>query len=142
MLSRPEQLLLPRPFYTAMLEHAQSALPNECCGVLAGVRDGNILRAEAWHKLVNEAESPTEYHAGDCLFAVYKAMREQGHEFVAIYHSHPKTAPVPSKKDLARNFYGDCVVHFIISLQGPESELRGWWLMEDAFEEASWKVID
>jgi [CysO sulfur-carrier protein]-S-L-cysteine hydrolase len=141
-LSRPDHLLLPREIYMAILEHAKSELPNECCGMLAGVREGNVLSVKACHKLVNEAKSPTEYFAAECLFQVHRTMRESGHHEIAIYHSHPKSPAIPSKKDLERNAYGDSVVHFIISLNGAEPELRGWWLTEDAYEEARWTVID
>jgi proteasome lid subunit RPN8/RPN11 len=125
-----------------MLEHAQAELPNECCGILAGVRDGDELIAADRHPLTNEAASPTEYLAADSLFAVHKTMRERGQEIVAIYHSHPTSAPIPSKKDLERNFYGDSVVHFIIGLSGAEPELRGWWLEEQTFESADWKILE
>jgi [CysO sulfur-carrier protein]-S-L-cysteine hydrolase len=125
-----------------MVEHAQAELPNECCGLLAGVRDGDTLRVEAWHPLVNEAGSPIEYHAEKSLFQAVKEMREHGHDIVAIYHSHPSSAPVPSKKDMQRNFYGDAVVHFIVGLDGPEPVLRGWWLQEDEFDEAVWEIVE
>lgn len=134
-MSRPVHLLLPRPFYLVMLEHAKAELPNECCGVLAGVRDGDTLRVEAQFPLVNEAGSPVEYLSEPrSMFAAVKAMRERGLEIVAIYHSHPTTEPVPSKTDLARN-YSPEVVNFIISLSGPEPTMRGWWLTDDTYEE-------
>jgi proteasome lid subunit RPN8/RPN11 len=117
-------------------------LPNECCGLLAGVHDGAALSVQALHQLINEANSPTEYRAEKCLFEAHKKMRDSGHDIVAIYHSHPTSAPVPSKKDLARNFYGDSVVHFIIGLSGAAPEMRGWWLTEDAYEEAAWNLVD
>jgi proteasome lid subunit RPN8/RPN11 len=101
-----------------------------------------VLRVLAVHLLVNEADSPTEYHAEKSVFEATKAMRQAGHDIVAIYHSHPTSEPIPSKKDLERNFYGDCVVHFIIGLAGPTPLLRGWWLTESAFEEAAWEIID
>jgi proteasome lid subunit RPN8/RPN11 len=127
-----------------MIQHAQTELPNECCGQLAGVRDGAVLRALAWHPLVNKSESPeTEYEGTpDSLIKAHKEMRERGHDIVAIYHSHPTSKPIPSKKDLERNGHGDCVVHFIIGLQGPEPIVRGWWLAETTFAEAAWEIVE
>src|SRR5262249_26238583 len=127
-LSRPEQLLLPRQFYNAMIAHAQSELPNECCGMLAGLREGNVLRVEACFPVVNQAAGPVAYRSEPhSMFAADKERRRLGLEFVAIYHSHPTSAPIPSRTDLARN-YSDDVVNFIISLNGLEPEMRGWWL--------------
>src|SRR6516165_12009710 len=141
MLSSSDHLLLPRPFYQAMIQHARTELPNECCGLLAGVRDGAVLRVEALHPLVNESASPVEYlSASGSLIKAYKEMRQRGHDVVAIYHSHPTSEPVPSKKDLERNFHGDGVVHFIIGLQGAEPIVCGWWLTEATFAGAAWEI--
>lgn len=140
MVSRSEHLLLPRHFYVAMLAHAQSELPNECCGIFAGVREGEALSVLAHFPLINEAGSPTRYYAAP--FAAEKACRAAGHEFLAIYHSHPTSAPIPSATDLERNFYGDSVIHLIVGLNGPEPIVRGWWLAETSFTEAEWRISD
>ena len=70
-----------------------------------------------------------------------KDMRAQGLEIVAVYHSHPTTEPVPSRKDLERR-YSEDVVHFIISLKDREPLMRGWWLREDQYAEANWEIVD
>ena len=125
-----------------MVQHARTELPNECCGLLAGVREGTALRVLARHPLVNEAASPIEYRSEPrSMFEAVKAMRTAGHEIVAIYHSHPTSAPVPSETDLAR-YYSSDVVHFIIGLEEPEPITRGWWLTEATFAEASWEIVE
>jgi [CysO sulfur-carrier protein]-S-L-cysteine hydrolase len=125
-----------------MVAHAKSELPNECCGMLAGLREGNVLRVQAWFPLVNEAKSPVEYLSDPrSMFAADKERRRLGLEFVATYHSHPTSAPIPSRTDLART-YSDDVVNFIISMSGPEPEMRGWWLTLESFDEANWSLID
>ena len=125
-----------------MVHHAQTELPNECCGLLGGVRDGDTLRVEAWYPLVNEAASPTEYLSEPrSMFEAEKARRKLDHEFLAIYHSHPTSAPIPSKTDLARNYSPD-VLNFIIGLGGLEPLVRGWWLNETKFEEAVWEIVE
>jgi proteasome lid subunit RPN8/RPN11 len=125
-----------------MVQHAKSELPNECCGVLAGLRDADALHVLARHPLVNEAASPVEYLSEPrSMFDAVKAMRQDGHEILAIYHSHPTSEPVPSKTDLARN-YGPDTLNFIIGLSGPEATVRGWWLIEDAFAEAAWQIVE
>lgn len=141
-MSRSENLLLPRTFYDAMVQHAQAELPNECCGLLAGVRDGNVLRVMASHALVNEAASPFEYLSEPrSMFEATKAMRRAGHEILAVYHSHPTSAPSPSETDLQRCYSSD-VIHFIVGLEGPAPQVRGWWLTLTTFEEAAWQVVE
>jgi proteasome lid subunit RPN8/RPN11 len=55
---------------------------------------------------------------------------------LAIYHSHPTAAPVPSKKDIKRNTYGPAVAWVIIGLAGAAPEVRAWWLSESGYREA------
>jgi [CysO sulfur-carrier protein]-S-L-cysteine hydrolase len=142
MLSRSERLLLPRRNYLAMVQHAQTELPNECCGLLAGERDGDELRALVWHPLVNEAASPIEYHSEPrSMFLVTKEMRKSNHDVLAIYHSHPASEPIPSRTDLERNYSPD-VVNLIVSLNSPDPLVRAWWLTESEFMEAAWTIVD
>ena len=125
-----------------MVRHARTELPNECCGLLAGVREGDTLRVLAWHPLINEAASPTKYLSdGRSMLKADRAMRDAGHEIMAVYHSHPTSEPIPSRTDLEWEYYAD-VVHFIIGLSGPEPLVRGWWLSKNAFDEAAWHVVE
>ena len=142
MLSRSARLLLPRRILQAMVEHAQAELPNECCGLLAGEQDGEILRARVWYPLVNEAASPIRYLSEPRgMFLAVKDMRASSYEVVAIYHSHPTSEPIPSRTDLEQNYSPD-VVNFIIGLKGTPPLVRGWWLTETTFEEAAWEIVE
>ena len=141
-MSRSVHLLLPRQFYGAILKQARTELPNECCGLLAGVREGDVLRVEKVYPLVNEAASPVEYQSEPrSMFAADKDMRALGIEILATYHSHPSGEPVPSKTDLERS-YGSDVIHFIIGLKSEPPSLRGWWLTETSFSEAAWEILE
>lgn len=128
-----------------MLAQAVAELPNECCGLLAGTIDTSgpepVARVTHRYPLVNAAGSPVTYDADPkSLFQAHKAMRQAGVELLAIYHSHPTSEPVPSKTDRERNYYGAEVVHFIISLQGPEPVMRGWRIDGDVVTETQWQV--
>jgi [CysO sulfur-carrier protein]-S-L-cysteine hydrolase len=128
-----------------MFTQAAAERPLECCGLLAGPpADGATeLRVERCYPLVNAAASPAEYESeSHSIIAAYKDMRRQGWEILAVYHSHPTALPVPSRKDLERNYYGESVVHFIISLQSAQPELRGWWLTATDYQEAAWEVVE
>jgi proteasome lid subunit RPN8/RPN11 len=144
----PFRLLLPRQFLDEMVLHARQAAPNECCGLLAGKIEiqapgEHMARVEQRFPLVNAAASPTAYD-GDVssLLRAHKAMRALGIELVGIYHSHPTSLPVPSRTDLERNFYGEHVVHFIVSLQGEPARIRSWWLKPDTFAEAKCEITE
>jgi proteasome lid subunit RPN8/RPN11 len=123
-----------------MVGQARSELPNECCGLLAGRYDegpaglvGRVLRR---YPLVNAAQSPRQFASEPySMFAAVKAMRKHHLEILAVYHSHPTSAPIPSRTDLAQSFSPD-VMNLIISLRTPAPVLRGWWLADAGFTEA------
>ena len=156
-----------------MLEQAQAELPNECCGLLAGRVEGGVGRVEMRYPLANEAYAPRKFTAqprgliGSIhrrrswrrqtreynaevkgLIDADKVMRAKAIDLLAIYHSHPMSEPVPSRTDLARNFYGTCVMYLIIGLAREAPSpcaawfTRAWWLNETDFVEASWELID
>jgi hypothetical protein len=58
---------------------------------------------------------------------------------LAAYRSRPVSDPVPSKTDLERNHFEE-VMHLIISLKADEPVMRGWWLREQDYREAEWKL--
>jgi proteasome lid subunit RPN8/RPN11 len=135
------QLLLPARFLSEMVAQARAELPNECCGLLAGRVAEGVGRVEVRYPLVNVAASPVEYLSNDReLFKAHRDIRARGFELLAVYHSHPTSDPVPSRKDLERNYQGDTTVHFIISLRTGEAVVRAWRLGEAAFQEVTWEV--
>lgn len=128
----PARLVIPRPLLDAVVAHALEESPNECCGLLAGIVEGDIARATEVHRVVNELASPTAFRTeARGLFAAYRAMRAAGTDVIAVYHSHPSSAPVPSRRDIDENTYGRCVAWLIVGLAGPEPEVGVWWLSED-----------
>jgi proteasome lid subunit RPN8/RPN11 len=135
------RLLIPRPLLDAVLAHARAELPNECCGLLAGVIEGDVGRVTQHFPVGNDLASPTEYatNARDMLAAL-KATRSAGTDVLAIYHSHPTSVPVPSRKDLDRNFWGEAAVHVIVGLAGDEPDVRAWWLTETDYRPAAFEI--
>ena len=158
-------LKVPREVVNDMVAHARAELPNECCGLLAGrlpeadssvpsplVGEGQgggsptktdtalVVRR---YPLTNQAGSPIEYLSDpNSLFTAHRDMRRLGLDVLAIYHSHPTSEPIPSRKDIERNNYGAEVLHLIISLSGAEPRIRGWRLSPDAYAETDWTVIE
>src|SRR5947208_2271300 len=103
-----------------MVRQALAERPNECCGLLAGtVEDGPngpIGRVERRYALVNAAASPVEYESEPrSMFAAVRDLTRQRLDILAVYHSHPTSAPLPSRKDRQRNYSPD-VVNLIVSL--------------------------
>ena len=144
-MSIPFRLLIPRILLDELIEQACAENPNECCGLLAGiVEDGEgrkFGRVERRYPLVNAAASPVEFESEPrSMFAAVRDMTSRGLDVLAVYHSHPTSPPVPSKKDLARN-YSPEVVNLIVSLTTTPPTVRGWWLTDVEYREAEWEVV-
>lgn len=136
----PFRLRIPRPIHEEMLARAVAARPLECCGLLAGTVANGVGEVRAIFPLVNELHSATEFVSEPRgLFMAMKAMRADGVDVLAVYHSHPSSAPVPSRLDRERN-YSEAVVNLIVGFPDGEPEVRGWWLSETDAREAEWTV--
>lgn len=143
-MSTSFRLLLPRRLYDDMVAQALAELPNECCGLLAGkfVTTGSERLGQVTHRypLINAAASPTEYLSEPkSMFAADRAMRQDGVDILAVYHSHPTTDPVPSRTDHERNYTPE-IMNLIISLKGDTPNVRAWWLTDLEHHEAEWEV--
>jgi proteasome lid subunit RPN8/RPN11 len=96
------RLLLPRKFVEAMIAQALAERPNECCGVLGGVVEegGSAARVLECYPLVNAAETPTVEYLSEprSMFTAVRDMTTRGLDIVAVYHSHPTSAAIPSGK--------------------------------------------
>ncbi len=76
---------------------AAGAAPGEACGVLVGTGD----RVEAVVAVPNLATRPDRFELDpDALFAVLTGAESAGHEVLGTFHSHVRTAAVPSPVDL------------------------------------------
>jgi proteasome lid subunit RPN8/RPN11 len=134
--------VVPAELVAEVLQQAQSEQPLECCGLLAGVREmrdapiGRVLRR---YPLVNQAASRVEFLSEPrSLLDAVRDIDRQGLEVLAIYHSHPTSAPIPSRTDLARNWSED-VVNVIVSLVTDPPTVRAWWLTAESYREAEWE---
>ncbi len=96
------KLALPREFRARIESESRAAYPNECCGLIEGVREDDIARILALHPARNISAAPDrfEIHPED-HFAALKTARARNHAIIGCYHSHPGGAPQPSPTDLA-----------------------------------------
>jgi proteasome lid subunit RPN8/RPN11 len=130
-------LSIPGDIHEAMVAHCQREAPLECCGILGGIAP----LVSSFHPLRNVAASETRYDADPReLINAVVSLRQRGAEILAIYHSHPRWAAIPSQTDLRENHYGD-VPRIIVSLLGDVPEVRIWRLGPDSFDELPWRIV-
>jgi proteasome lid subunit RPN8/RPN11 len=137
-------LLIPKTAYDQIVAQARAALPDECCGLLAGHIDGLVARAVQCLPLVNAAANPEVEYLSESrsILDAHKAMRGAGLVEVAVYHSHPTSDPIPSRKDRDDNPYDEFVMHLILSFKNGQTQMRGWWIGREFVAEAAWQITE
>lgn len=132
-------LMLPPEIRDRLVEEARRALPNECCGLLAGA--GN--RVTRMFPASNALASPTEYEiAPRELFDLFRRLREGKLELVAIYHSHPSGDNVPSKRDLERAYYPEAACVIVSPDASSPNPVRAFRIAEGVWLEREIYVSD
>ncbi|WP_430788250.1 Mov34/MPN/PAD-1 family protein [Virgibacillus flavescens] len=104
-----ERLNIPQAIYDQMLAHGRTTLPFETCGLLSG-NNGNVQ--SIW-KLENELKSDRRFFVGKGIIEeTIREIKSLDEQVLAIYHTHPTTAPVPSFYDITN--HPDEVVKMVI----------------------------
>jgi proteasome lid subunit RPN8/RPN11 len=135
--SPPLPLEIPRPLLDEMIAHCREESPLECCGILGGIPP----RVDSLFRLRNLDASEVSYNADPAdILAAVRALRARGAQFLAIYHSHPQWSAVPSRTDLATNYYGD-LPRIIVSLVTDPPDVRVWRLEPDSYSELPWRIV-
>ncbi|MEO5340607.1 MAG: M67 family metallopeptidase [Magnetococcus sp. MYC-9] len=131
--------IIPRPILNRMLDHAQRSLPAECVGILSG-QERTIL---GWHPLTNQWQDGRRFLADSSeLIALLRRLRQEDRHLVAIYHSHPQAAALPSPDDLQQALYPDAL-YLIISLQtNGRLEMNGYLIREGQAEEQALSIAE
>ncbi len=115
--------------WAAMVAHAQSTYPNECCGAMLGSIDGDQKTVRFSMQLQNafEGAQAARYELRpEDLLAADKAARERGMDLIGIYHSHPDCDAYFSKTDLQNSCPWYSFV--VLSIQKGEFHHANSWL--------------
>lgn len=111
-----------------LVASARAYYPREACGLLAGSPTRvcchyparNVAKGDEWFQM-----DPQEQRA------IFADIVRNGWYLLAIYHSHPRRAAIPSQNDLRMAAYPG-VLSLIISLADWEHpQIRGYWLSKE-----------
>ncbi|HAX75006.1 MAG TPA: hypothetical protein DCY88_04015 [Cyanobacteria bacterium UBA11372] len=153
---------LSREHLQAICNHAESAYPQECCGLLLGLVRGDsktvveVLPTEnAWDEEAMQAFQAIEPLAklgetkrgnyaiapADMLKA-HKVARDRQLAIVGIYHSHPDCAAIPSEFD--RQVAWQEYSYIIVSVcSGKAVDVTSWRLSDERkFEREEISLVD
>jgi proteasome lid subunit RPN8/RPN11 len=118
-----------RDVIEALVSHAREEAPNECCGMIA-VDDGSAVSA---FPVTNIHASPLRYEMDPReMYDTLQAIEDGGLELGATYHSHTRSAPVPSQTDVNLSKLWPDTPLVIVGLAGDEAEVRAWRVRDGA----------
>ena len=94
------------PKITEHLEKlALAYFPVEICGILTGRRHGNVYTAYNFHWIPNISEGDEKHHyimdPQSYFDVIAPVAKNEFVELVAMFHTHPRSAPVPSETDIS-----------------------------------------
>lgn len=122
----PGKLHIPETLYRRMINHCYEEKPLEACGLLVGM-GGHTLSAYATD---NQHRSPIVYKVDERqLLEALESIQNEKHGLIAIYHSHVKSPPVPSRTDIEQAYWPE-VYYVIVSLAHRRPEVRAWRIVD------------
>lgn len=127
-------LQLKKSDYDKILSHAVQGLPNEACGLIAGVVENDIKKIEEVYLLTN-IDNSNEHFSMDPKeqLAAVKDMRTKGLTLLGNWHSHPESPSRPSEED-KRLAHDSTVDYLILSLQDRENPVLNAFLVQNHTE--------
>ncbi len=86
--------------YNLILSHAKNNLPEEACGLLGGVVDGEDKYVKKVYLLENTDHSNEHFTMSpQAQLQSIKDMRQNGYVLLGNWHSHPESPSRPSEED-------------------------------------------
>lgn len=120
-----------------LFEHANSGLPEEVCGYLAG--SGREVTIH--YPLTNVDHSPEHFSFDPAeQFKIVREVRKAGLEILANYHSHPESPARPSEEDI-RLAYDPNISYVIVSLAAAEPDIKSFRIREGVVEKEPINII-
>jgi proteasome lid subunit RPN8/RPN11 len=119
-------VVVPEAIRKQLVEHAREEAPNEACGLVA-FRGGV---AERYLPGENTLASPYRFELRPRDPADF-FLEDEGYE-LAVFHSHPETAPRPSRTDIENIGLWEGRPYLILGLAS--GELAGWRIRQGKVE--------
>ncbi len=123
--------ILERRHFNDILNHSSNGLPNESCGLLGGIIDGDKKIVQKVYPLKNIDQSP-EHFSMDTQeqFKVISDIRKNRWQLLANFHSHPSSPARPSEEDI-RLAFDPGISYLILSLENCKSPVLKSFIIAD-----------
>ncbi len=96
-------LIIPARLWEQIAVEAESAYPEECCGVLLGC--GGVVALAARMRNTSPTDRRKSYRIDPVeLLDAWRGAHSRGLRVLAVYHSHPECEPDFSEEDATRAY--------------------------------------
>ena len=128
--------------YEKILAHAEKELPNEACGLIGGIIDGENKEVKKVYLLTNIDHSNEHFSLDpkEQLTAI-KDMRANGFVPLGNWHSHPESPSRPSEED-KRLAYDSKASYMILSLMDRNQPVLNSFRIEGQNSEKEELIIE
>ncbi|MGC2109417.1 MAG: M67 family metallopeptidase [Candidatus Korobacteraceae bacterium] len=123
--------------YDEIRRHGEETYPDECCGILLGVSDGDERSVRATMRCENACTESREnrYHIDPReVIRAQRSARDEGLEIVGFYHSHPDHSARWSQTDLEEAHWIGCS-YVITKVAGGKASETNSFALTGALEE-------
>jgi desampylase len=127
-----------RAVIDAVVSHARSAAPDECCGLLLGA-EGRVVDARPARNAADDARRRYVLDPKD-HFDGRRDARARGLDVVGFYHSHPRSPAAPSESDRAEATYDDHL-YLIVGLAAEPPEVALYLVERGNFLEVRFVTV-
>ena len=126
-----DKIVITATCYNEIINHGIMNYPYEVCGLLSGTNN-KVL--SVW-KLENELKSDRRFYVGEKAVAKnLKSIANKNEMLLAIYHSHPTTAPLPSHYDIS-NHMDDNIIMVIITYKTKTPKMKCYRISNGTYRE-------
>jgi proteasome lid subunit RPN8/RPN11 len=122
----PRSLVLDQNSYDQIVDHLQSVMPEEGCGLLAGL--GGIVRRVIPVDNVLRSQARFRMDPAQQVWAMH-SIRDAGLELMGIYHSHPQGSGDLSSTDIKESAYPEAA-YLILWPEGDHWDVRCYSLVD------------
>lgn len=136
------RLILSETHLLKMRSEAESLAPEEACGILVGVYQGDTSVSYHIIPITNSLHSRTRFYmAPEELISQFIEMDKNDLQLVGIYHSHPMGPAEPSGTDIAEAYYPEAV-HLIWSRIEGEWAYKCFSIQNGVVKQVKVDVVD
>lgn len=133
-----EKLVMTREHWAQILTEVERVVPEEACGLLAGI-DERVIESipvtNTLHSRVRFRMEPLEQ------LKAFQRIEAQGWDLIGIYHSHPLGQDGPSQTDIDEAYYPE-VVSVIVSGRDGDWGCRGFHIWDGQTHEVPVLIED